>query len=195
MPHSTRLLFFAGSAREGSYNKRLASLSAQIAEANGLPSTLADLGDYPMPIYDADLEGRSGPPENAHKLKALMEVHKGIFIVAPEYNASITPLLKNTIDWVSRIEDENGQTVYKTRVFALASASPGQFGGMRGLLTLRQVLEVGLGAFVMPDQIAVPRAPEAFDEQGHLKDKTQQAVLKSVIEKLARAARVLHGDV
>jgi chromate reductase len=196
MPHSTRLLFIAGSGRQGSFNKRLARLAAQIAEANGIPSTFADLADYPLPLYDGDLEAKEGAPENAKKLKALLRVHPGVFIATPEYNASITPLLKNTLDWISRIrgEGEAPLQVYKTRVFALASASPGGYGGMRSLLALRQVLEIGLGAFVLPDQVAVPRAHEAFDEHGHLKDKGQQERLKGVIEKLARAAKVLHGE-
>jgi NAD(P)H-dependent FMN reductase len=195
MTGSAKLLFLAGSAREASFNKRLARLGHEIADANGIPSAFADLGDYPMPIYDGDLEVASGPPENAVKLTALMGLHTGIFIAAPEYNASVTPLLKNTLDWVSRVrgESEAPLEVYRTRVFALASASPGGFGGMRGLLALRQVLEVGLGALVLPDQIAVPRAADAFDVNGHLKDKGQQEQLKTVIQRLARAAQVLHG--
>ena len=195
MNKSTKLLFFAGSAREGSHNKRLAKLGADIAEANGIPSTFADLGDYPMPVYDADLQAREGIPNNAYKFEALMKVHSGVFIACPEYNASITPLLKNTIDWVSRIrtEGEEYQIAFKGRVFALGSSSTGGMGGLRGLTTVRQVLELGLGALVLPDQFAVPRAPEAYDEHGHLKNKDQQAVFKGLIQKLARAAHVLHG--
>src|SRR3990172_9400156 len=102
MTPSTRLLFFAGSSRAKSHNKRLARLGATKAEANGISATFADLGDYSMPIYNADLEAAEGPPENARKLKALMKVHTGIFIASPEYNASITPLLKNSLDWVGR---------------------------------------------------------------------------------------------
>src|SRR5690606_4141765 len=119
MPQSQKLLFFAGSAREGSYNKKLARLAAHIAEVNGIAATFADLGDYPMPIYDRDLELDGGVPENARKLKALMQVHGGVLIAAPEYNASITPLLKNTLDWVSRVrpEGEPPRQVFKTRVF------------------------------------------------------------------------------
>jgi NAD(P)H-dependent FMN reductase len=149
-----------------------------------------------MPLYDADLEARSGQPENAKKLKALMEVHPGVFIAAPEYNAGITPLLKNAIDWISRIKTDNEAPlqVFKTRVFALGSASPGGFGGLRSLIATRQVLELGVGALVLPDQITVSRAADAFDEQGHLKDKAQQESLKKLIEKLARAAKVLHGE-
>ncbi len=110
MKNATKLLFFAGSAREGSHNKRLARLGATIAEANGIAATFVDLGDYPMPLYDADLQNREGIPENAHKLEALMKVHPGIFIACPEYNASITPLLKNSLDWVSRIKTEGEPT-------------------------------------------------------------------------------------
>ncbi len=190
-----RLLFFAGSAREKSFNKRVARLGAMIAEANSIPSTFADLADYPMPLYNGDLEATSGQPENAHKLKNLMEAHTGIFIVSPEYNASFSPLLKNTLDWISHIRDE-GQApleVYRTRVFALGSASNGGTGGLRGLSQLRLVLELGTGALVLPDQFLLPRAADAFDEHGHLKNKDQTEQFKTVIQKLARAARVLHG--
>lgn len=195
MPHSTKLLFMAGSAREGSFNKKLARLGAEIALANGIAATFADLGDYPMPLYDGDLEARDGVPDNARKLRSLMLVHTGIFIACPEYNAGITPLLKNTLDWVSRIKGDDAPVqVYKTRVFALGAASPGNFGGVRGIGTARQTLEIGLGAVVLPDQVLIPRAADAFDDRGHLKEKAQQELLKSVVEKLARAARVLHGD-
>ena len=195
MPHTTRLLFLAGSARQGSLNKRLAKLGCDIAHANGIAATFADLGDYPMPLYDGDLEVADGPPENARKLKALMEVHQGVLIAAPEYNASVTPLLKNTIDWISRVESEGNPkgAVYKSRVFALASASPGALGGLRGLIALRQSLELGLGALVLPDQVAVMRATDAFGDDGHLKDKAQMEQLKVLIQKLARAAHVMRG--
>ena len=136
-----------------------------------------------------------GVPEAARKLLALFQAHTGIFIASPEYNASISPLLKNTLDWISRIRDDGsaGLEVYKTRVFALGSASPGGTGGMRGLVTVRTVLEMGLGALVLPDQVLVPRAATAFDDHGHLIDKDAQGRLKAVIVKLAYASRVLHG--
>lgn len=190
-----RLLFIAGSSREKSFNKRLAKLGERIADANGIAGTFADLGDYPMPIYNGDYEQAEGSPENARKLKALMKVHSGIFIASPEYNASFSPLLKNAIDWVSHTRDEGEAPleVFKTRVFALGAASPGGMGGLRGLSQLRLVLEIGLGALVLPDQFAVPRAVEAFDENGHLKNKDSQETFKQLIQKLARAAHVLHG--
>ena len=190
-----RLLFFAGSSRTASHNKKLARLGAMIADANGIPSTFADLGDYPMPMYNGDLEAADGPPENARKFKALMQAHSGIFVASPEYNASIAPLLKNALDWISHTRDEGEAPlqVFKTRVFALGSASPGGMGGLRSLITVRTVLELGLGALVLPDQFAVPRAAAAFDEQGHLKNKEAQESFKTLIQKLARAAHVLHG--
>lgn len=191
-PH---LLFIAGSSREKSFNKRLAKLGADIAHANGITSTFADLGDYPMPIYNGDLEATSGPPENARKLKNVMKAHGAVFIASPEYNASFSPLLKNAIDWVSHIRDagEEPMEVFRTRVFALGAASPGGMGGLRGMSQLRLVLELGVGALVLPEQFAVPRAVDAFDEHGHLKNKEQQEAFKKLIQKLARAARVLMG--
>lgn len=194
-PNASRLLFFAGSARTGSYNIRLARLGTAIAEANGIPATFADLGDYPLPLYDADLQNTEGIPDNAKKFEALMRVHTGVFVACPEYNASITPLLKNMLDWVSRIRNEGDEplAVFKTRVFALGSSSPGGMGGLRGLNTVRTVLELGLGALVLPEQFAVPRAVDAYDEHGHLKNKESQEQFKSLIQKLARAAHVLHG--
>lgn len=190
-----RLLFVSGSSREKSWNKKLARLGHQIADANGIASAFADLGDYPMPIYNGDIETQEGSPENARKLKALMKVHSGIFIASPEYNASFSPLLKNAIDWVSHTRDEGEEPleVFKTRVFAVGSASPGGMGGLRGLSQLRLVLEIGLSALVLPDQFAVPRAADAFDENGHLKNKDSQETFKQLIQKLARAAHVLHG--
>ena len=186
-----RLLFFAGSTREGSYNKKLAWLAHRIAEANGIEGIIANLKDYPMPLYDADLEKAEGPPEAARAFKALLGAYEGVFIASPEYNASITPLLKNTIDWVSRVraKGETGLEVFQSRVFAIGGASPGNYGGMRGLLMLRQILSVGTGALVIPQQIALPRAASAFEEDGSLKDEAQQKLCTDVVEALAVAAR------
>ena len=186
-----RLLFFAGSTREASYNKRLARLGQHIAEANGIEAVFVDLRDYPMPIYDGDLEANEGPPVKAREFKALLSEYQGVFIASPEYNSSIAPLLKNTLDWVSRVKEkgESGLEVFRSRVFAISGASPGYYGAMRSLLTLRQILAVGIGALVIPEQIAVPRAMDAFEADGSLKDKGQQALCKSVVEALAVAAR------
>jgi len=185
-----RLLFFAGSTREGSFNRKLAGLAHHIAEANGIEAVLIDLKDYPMPIYNGDLEAKEGPPERARAFKALLGEYPGVFIASPEYNSSVTPLLKNTLDWVTRVraKGETGLEVFKTRVFAISGASPGYYGAMRSLLHLRQILEIGTGATVIPQQIAVPRAMDAFEADGSLKDKAQQNLCKSVVEALAVAA-------
>jgi NAD(P)H-dependent FMN reductase len=186
-----RLLFFAGSTREGSFNRKLASLAHHIAAANGIEAVLAELKDYPMPLYNGDLEAKEGPPEQARAFKALLSEYQGVFIASPEYNSSVTPLLKNTLDWVTRVREkgETGLEVFRSRVFAISGASPGYYGTMRGLLHLRQILEIGIGAPVIPQQIAVPRAMDAFEQDGSLKDKAQQTLCKTVVEALAVAAR------
>jgi chromate reductase, NAD(P)H dehydrogenase (quinone) len=186
-----RLLFFAGSTREGSFNRRLASLAHHIAEANGIEAVLVDLKDYPMPIYNGDLEAEEGAPERARAFKELLCEYQGVFIASPEYNSSITPLLKNTLDWVSRVRDKgkSGIDVFKSRVFAISGASPGYYGTMRSLLHLRQILEVGLGATVIPPQLAVPRAMDAFEADGSLRNEAHQDHIKHVVEELAITAR------
>lgn len=186
-----RLLFFAGSTREGSYNKKLARLGHHIAEANGIEAVFVDLKDYPMPIYNGDVEAADGPPERARAFKALLGEYEGVFIASPEYNASVTPLLKNTLDWVTRVraKGESGLEVFQSRVFAIGGASPGNYGGMRSLLQLRQILAVGTGALVIPQQIAVPRAANAFEEDGSLKEESQQKLCTKVVEALAIAAK------
>lgn len=186
-----RLLFFAGSARDDALNKKLARLGRHIAEANGIEAVFADLADYHMPIYHGDLEAEKGPPERAIAFTALLAEYDGVFIATPEYNASIPALLKNTLDWVSRVRGHglSGSEVFKTRPFAISGASPGYYGAMRSLLALRQILAVGLGATVIPQQMALPRATNAFEEDGSLKDEAQQKIFASVIEALAVAAK------
>jgi NAD(P)H-dependent FMN reductase len=186
-----RLMFFAGSTREGSYNRKLARLAHRIAEANGIEGVVIELKDYPMPFYNGDLDASDGPPKAAREFRALLGEYQGVFIASPEYNSSIAPLLKNTLDWVTRVraKGETGLEVYKSRVFAISGASPGNYGAMRSLLHLRQILEVGIGATVIPQQLALPRAGDAFEEDGSLKDKTLQEMLKAVVEALAVAAR------
>jgi chromate reductase len=186
-----RLLFFAGSTRAGSYNKKLARLGQKIAQANGIEAVFVDLSDYPMPIYNGDLEAKDGPPQKAAEFKALLGEYQGVFIASPEYNSSVTALLKNTLDWVTRVraKGESGLEVFRSRVFAISGASPGYYGTMRSLIHLRQILMVGMGAVVIPQQVAVPKASEAFEEDGSLKDEAMQEALKNVIEHLAVAAR------
>ena len=186
-----KILVFAGSIRTGSHNARLAALASKELLLAGADVTRISLADYEMPLYDANLETSSGPPANAVKLKQLMMTHQGVFIASPEYNASVAPLLKNTIDWISRVRErgEPALAAYKNRVFALGAASDGSYGGMRSLMALRQVLELGCGALVIPDQIAVMRASEAFDNMDNLKEERLATMLKRVAQRLTDMAR------
>ena len=186
-----KILVIPGSLRTGSLNARLAATAAlELAQA-GAEVTRISLVDYPMPLYDGDLETRSGPPENAVKLKRLFAAHHGVFIASPEYNASVAPLLKNTLDWVSRVREnkEPPLQAYRDRVFALGAASNGTLGGMRSLMALRQVLELGCGALVIPEQIAVREAASAFDDNDELKDERSAGLLKRVAMRLVELSR------
>jgi chromate reductase, NAD(P)H dehydrogenase (quinone) len=186
-----KILVFAGSIRTGSYNARLAALAAKELTLADAEVTLISLADFPMPLYDGNAEAASGPPENAFKLKRLIGLQQGVFIASPEYNASITPLLKNTLDWISRVREgkEPALAAYKNRAFALGAASNGTYGGMRSLMALRQVLELGCGALVIPEQIAVREAANAFDETDNLKDERAAGLLKNAVARLVDMAR------
>ena len=188
-----RLAFLAGSTRQASFNRKLARAAFDLAREQGTTAELIELADYPMPLYNGDLEASEGPPENARKLRGVLRAHQGIFIASPEYNASVTPLLKNTLDWMSRVRDdeEPGLQLFRNRVFAIGGASAGRFGAMRSLLALRQVLETGIGALVLPDQIALSGADKAFNEAGALMDPALQALLATVVGKLGQAAQRL----
>jgi chromate reductase len=188
-----KILVLSGSLRTASYNTRLAALAAKelaLAEAD---VTRISLGDYPLPIYDADLEANAGMPDQALKLKQMFGAHQGVFIATPEYNASVTPLLKNAIDWVSRVREKNEPALaaYKNRAFALGAASPGPYGGMRSLMAMRQVLELGCGAIVIPEQLSVASAADAFDEMDEFKDKRYANQLKNVVRRLIEVARLV----
>ena len=152
--------------------------------------------DLRLPLFDEDVEIADGIPPKVQLLADQVKAADGIVICTPEYNKMIPGVLKNALDWVSRIKDEEAIAVpvYKTRVFALGSASPGALGGIRSLSAIRCVLELGLGALVLPDQIAVPKAHEAFDEHGHLKDKGAQEKFKAIIQRLAHAAKIMRSE-
>ena len=191
-----KILVIPGSLRGKSYNVRLAALATKELMLADADVTRISLMDYPLPIYDADLAEQSGPPDNAVKLKRLMGAHHGVFIASPEYNASITPLVKNTIDWISVVREggEAQLAVYQNRVFALGGASPGRSGAMQSLLALRQVLAVGCRALVIAEQVSVPNAEQAFDDMDELKDARAATQLKIVVRKLVDTARLLAGQ-
>ena len=179
----TKILAFAGSIRRDSWNKKLINNAVTSVRNAGAEVTLIDLADYPLPLYDGDLEAAEGVPENALKLKALFKSHDALLIAAPEYNSSITPLLKNTLDWISREwQGESGLVPYQHKVAAILATSPGQFGGMRMLPHLRQILNT-LGVLVLPGQLSVPNAGEAFNADGNLKSTDR---LDELIAELVR---------
>jgi chromate reductase, NAD(P)H dehydrogenase (quinone) len=188
-----KILVIPGSLRGASYNVRLAALATKeltLAEAD---VTRISLADYPLPIYDADLAAQSGPPFNALKLKQILATHRGVFIASPEYNASITPLLKNAIDWISTVREpgEAQLAVFQNRAFALGGCSPGRSGAMQSLLALRQVLAVGCRALVIPEQVTVPNAEQAFDDMDQLTDARVAGQLKMVVRKLLEYVHML----
>ena len=188
-----KILAFAGSTREASFNKRLVKVAAEGASAAGAEVTLIDLRDFPMPLYDGDLEASEGLPENVQKLKALFLDHQGLLISSPEYNGGMSAVLKNTIDWVSRsAPGEGGLAAYKDKVAGLVAASPGRLGGLRGLAHLRQILS-GIGVLVLPQQHALGGAGDAFDENGSLKDSGLQDVVTGIGARLARTIQSLGG--
>ena len=182
-----KILALAGSTRTASFNKQLVRFAAEAARAAGAEVTVVDLRDYPLPLFDGDLEDHEGLPENAKKLKALFREHDGLLIASPEYDSSITAVLKNTLDWVSRGEtdDEPALVAYRGKAAALLSASPGALGGLRGLVHLRAILG-NIGVIVLPDQAAVPKAHEAFDAGGRLKDERTVRQVTGVAQGLAR---------
>jgi NAD(P)H-dependent FMN reductase len=178
-----RILVFAGSIRTGALSGKLAALAAKELALADVEVSLISLSDYGMPLYDADLEAREGVPTAAKKLRATMLAHRGVFIVTPEYNASPPPLLKNTIDWISRAK-EPASDPFKTRPFALGSTSDGWRGGARALAALRQTLEHGLETLVVPEMISLPGAASAFDQAGDLKEERWAKQLRRVLQRL-----------
>ncbi len=175
-----KILAFAGSTRIDSFNKKLVKIAAAGAMENGADVTVIDLRDYAMPLYDGDLEQQQGLPPNARKLKDVMLSHQGFLISSPEYNSTISGVLKNTIDWVSRpVEGEEPLACFKDRIAGIMSASPGALGGLRGLVHVRAILE-NIRVIVIPDQIAVAKAHEVFNADGTLKEKKQEEQVKKI---------------
>jgi NAD(P)H-dependent FMN reductase len=188
-----KILVIPGSLRSRSHNVRLAALIAKELMQADADVSRVSLADYPLPLYDADSSAKDGPPFNALKLKQLVSAHRGVFFVSPEYNASITPLLKNTIDWISVVRErgEPQLAAYQNRAFAIGGASPGRSGAMQSCIALRQVLAVGCRALVIPQQITVAFASEAFDEDDQLKDQRLAEQLRVVVRQLVEYATML----
>jgi chromate reductase len=183
----TKLLMFAGSARKASTNKQLAALAAITAKEAGAEVTLIDISDFDMPIYNGDIEAATGLPESAKRLKQLFVEHDGFFIASPEYNSSISALLKNALDWILRphTKNEPGLWAFNGKVAAIGSVAPGALGGLRGLVPLRMMLG-NIGVTVVPDQVAVSDGFNAFDDDGTLVAERPAGMLKKTISQLVK---------
>jgi chromate reductase len=195
MSYTPKILAFAGSTRAGSYNKKLIKVAITGAEAAGAQVTYLDLRDLDLRLYDGDFEDSMGLPPGGRKLKDLLLSHDGIMISSPEYNSSISGVLKNAIDWASRpVPGERPLEAFDGKVAVLMSASPGALGGLRGLATLRSILG-NIKVIVLPDQVAVSHAEQAFNEDGTLKDPKRQAQIEGLGRTLATfLAKLKYGD-
>ncbi len=185
------LLAFAGSNRADSYNDRLLKIACDMAAEAGANVNHIQLADYPLPLFDQDLESREGQPDTAAALKKRFLQNSGLLLACPEYNSSITPLLKNTIDWVSRPADgEAPLAAYQGKTACLISASPGGLGGLRGLRHVREILS-NINVTVAPVQFALSQAANAFDKDGDLADAAQRERLRGCIQSFVTTASKL----
>jgi chromate reductase len=182
-----KILAFGGSLRAASYNQKLAAIAARGARGAGAQVTLIRLRDFPLPIFDQDLEDEKGMPEKAARLKALFAEHDGLLIASPEYNSGITAALKNAIDWVSRATspDEPPLSALAGKTAAILACSPGALGGSRGLAQLRSLLE-NIRITVLPDEVSIPKVHELMDDDGELADATMQTRVLDAGARLAR---------
>lgn len=186
---SSKILVFSGSTRSGSLSTRLAGSVARELALLDCEVTRISLEDYPLPIYNGDLEERDGIPENAIKLAKMLDRHDGFFVVSPEYNGSLPPLLKNTIDWISRISSVDGRDVspYRGKVCAISAASPGAMGGMSVLYHLREIL-VRLGALVISEQVALGNSATSFDDMDMITNERNADLMAKTCRSLAEKA-------
>jgi len=188
-----RILALAGSLRSASLNKRLLAIAASAASDTGAQVTTIDLNDYPLPVFDQDLEAEQGMPEHAVALKQVFLEHNGLLIASPEYNSSVSAALKNVIDWISRrVQGEPMKAAFLGKTAAIMSASPGGLGGLRGLVHLRSILG-NIGILVLPDEVAIPEAHSAFTDEGNLNSERKQAAVESLARDLVETIRKLHG--
>src|SRR6204780_5544370 len=180
-----KILVIPGSLRTGSLNARLGAAAAYQCAQAGAEVTRLSLGDFPLPIYDGDLQTKSGVPKNAVNLKRMMSAHHGVVIVTPEYNSSVPPLVKNTIDWVTRVQDahETRGQIFRQRAFAIAAASEDRLGGTRCLAALRLILSA-CHATVIPNQLALSFADQAYDDMDRLKHPADIEALNALVRQL-----------
>jgi len=187
-----KILVIPGSLRTGSHNAKLAMAAAYEFARAGVDVTRISLADYPLPIYNGDLQAKSGVPKNAINLKRMMSSHHGVLIVTPEYNSSVPPLVKNTIDWITRVQDphESRGQVFREKAFAIAAASEGRLGGTRALASLRLILSA-CQAMVVPNQLALSFADQAYDDMDRLKKEADIEALKALVRQLIEVSQRL----
>lgn len=187
-----KILVIPGSLRSGSHNARLAAAAAHEFALAGAEVTRISLADFPLPIYDGDLQTKSGVPKHAINLKRMMSAQHGVLIVTPEYNSSVPALVKNTIDWVTRVQDahETRGQVFRERAFAIAAASENRLGGTRSLAALRLILSA-CHAVVIPNQLALSFANEAYDDMDRLKHPADIEALKALVRQLIELSQRL----
>lgn len=186
-----RLVAFAGSLRKDSWNKKMVRIAADGARAAGAEVTVLDLADFPMPLFDEDLERDQGAPASAQQWKAALKACDGMIIASPEYNSSVTAALKNAIDWASRPSPgEPPLAAFAGKTAVLMAASPGALGGLRGLVHLRSILG-NIQMLVLPDQRAIPKTHEAFAPDGALKDVKLADEVRGLGRRLAEVTQQL----
>jgi NAD(P)H-dependent FMN reductase len=185
-----KILVIPGSLRSGSHNVKLAAVAAYEFARAGAEVTRISLGDFPLPIYDGDLQARSGVPKNAVNLKRMIASHHGVLLVTPEYNSSVPALVKNTIDWITRVQDENesrGQ-VFREKPFGIAAASESRLGGSRALSALRLILSA-CRATVIPNQFALSFADQAYDDMDRLKNPSDMEAMRALVRQLIEVSQ------
>jgi chromate reductase len=189
-----KILGWAGSARVDSFNKKVVKIALRGADAAGAEITYVDMRDYPLPLYDGDHEAAEGRPENVGKLQSLFQAHDGFLFSSPEYNGLLSPMTKNTFDWLSRSpEAQPDLSAFQGKVCALMAASPGPLGGLRALGSVRELV-TNLGITVLPGQITVRSAFKAFDSEGALLDEAQAERVEALGASLAIATARLKAS-
>lgn len=187
-----KISILVGSNREGSYNQALAKLAAAQLRNRGATVTEIDIAALDLPIYSDALE-KNVFPSAALKLKQVLQAQDGMLVVSPEHNGSISALLKNAIDWASRPTGDESPialSAFRNKTAAIMSASIGPFGGLRGLTHLRQILTT-IQMLVIPEQVLIPFAHTAFDEDGGLKDALPATLIDVAMERLVTVSAAI----
>lgn len=187
-----KIIAMAGSTRTDSFNKKVLNHAVIGARAAGAEVSVIDLREFPLPLFDADLEAKDGIPMNARDLQQMFLEHHGFLFACPEYNSSMSGVFKNTIDWVSRARKDLAELAcFDNKVCALMSASDGVRGGIRGLVHVRAMLE-NIHTMVLPRQVCVGKAQDAFDQESVMKDEKMRKSIEKLGLELTELAQKLN---